>query len=144
MNADDLTKPLTPTPTRRRRGIVLPIVAGTLSGALSGLAILFAADPDRGKPASVPQPAPVESVQPAAAIAAPAPAAAPAMPTAKTITLTVIDSQTGARREVIVPAVTDNQSEEGKPAPARSAATITPADLAAARRAAKSKRHWNR
>ena len=142
MNADDLTKPLTPTPTRRRRGIVLPIVAGTLSGALSGLVILFAADPDLGKPASVPQPAPVESVQPAAAIAAPA--AAPAMPTAKTITLTVIDSQTGARREVIVPASTDDQSEEGKPAPARSAATITPADMAAARRAAKSKRHWNR
>jgi hypothetical protein len=140
MNADDLTKPLKPTPRKQRRGIVSPIVAGTLSGVFSGLVILFGADPDRGKPlspASVPKPALAESVQQTAAVPAPA----PAMPTAKTITLTVIDSQTGARREVVVPASTDDQSEEGKPAPARSAAVITPADTARARGAAKSKRH---
>jgi hypothetical protein len=141
MNADDLTKPLRPTPSKQRRGIVLPIVAGTLSGVFSGLVILFGADHlDRGKlllPASVPQPAPAESVQQTAAVPAPA----PAMPPAKTITLTVIDSQTGARREVIVPAPTDDQSEEGKPAPTRSPATITSADTARVRGAAKSKRH---
>jgi hypothetical protein len=140
MNADDLIKPLKPTPRKQRRGIVLPIVAGTLSGVFSGLVILFGADPDRGKPlspASVPQPAPAESVQQTAAVPAPA----PATPTAKTITLTVIDSQTGARREVVVPTSTDDQSEEGKPAPTRSAATITPADTAGARGAAKSNRH---
>ena len=140
MNAEDLTKPLKPTPRKLRRGIVLPIVAGILSGVFSGLLILFGADPDRGKPlspASVPQPAPAESVQQTAAVPAPA----PAMPTAKTITLTVIDSQTGARREVVVPAPTDDQSEEGKPAPARSAATMTPADTAGTPGAAKSKRH---
>jgi hypothetical protein len=140
MNADDLTKPLKPTPRKQRRGIVMPIVAGTLSGMLLGLVILFGADPDRGKPlspAAVPQPALAESVQQTAAVPAPA----PAMPSAKTITLTVIDSQTGARREVIVPASTDDQSEGGKPAPARSAATITSADTAGSRAAAKSKRH---
>jgi hypothetical protein len=121
MNADDLTKPLRPTPRKQRRGIVLPIVAGTFCGVLSGLIILFGAIPERGKPllpVPVPQPAPAESVQQTAAVPAPA----PAMPSAKTITLTVIDSQTGARREVVVPASTDDQSEEGKPAPARSAA----------------------
>jgi len=136
MNAEDLTKPLKPTPRKLRRGIVLPIVAGILSGVFSGLLILFGADPDRGKPlspASVPQPALAET--------AAVPAPAPAMPTAKTITLTVIDSQTGARREVVVPAPTDDQSEEGKPAPARSAATMTPADTAGTPGAAKSKRH---
>jgi hypothetical protein len=136
MNAEDLTKPLKPTPRKLRRGIVLPIVAGILSGVFSGLLILFGADPDRGKPlspASVPQPAFAET----AAVLAPA----PAMSTAKTITLTVIDSQTGARREVVVPAPTDDQSEEGKPAPARSAATMTPADTAGTPGAAKSKRH---
>jgi hypothetical protein len=117
MNADDLIRPLNPAPTGQRRGIVLPIVAGTVSGVLSGLAILFGADIDRGKPAPVPQPAPVESVQPTAAVPAPA----PQIPAAKTITLTVVDSQTGARREVVVPASTDDQSEESKPAPARSA-----------------------
>jgi hypothetical protein len=140
MNADDLTKPLKPTPRKQRRGIVLPIVAGSISGVFSGLVILFGADPDRGKPlspASVPQPALAESAQQTAAVPAPS----PAMPTAKTITLTVIDSQTGARREVVVPASTEDQSEEGKAAPARSAATITPADPAGARGAAKSKRH---
>jgi hypothetical protein len=136
MHVEDLTRPLKPTPRQQRRGIVLPIAAG-ISGVFSGLIILFGAVPDRGKslsPVSMPQPAPVESAQPTAAVPAPA----PAMPKPKTITLTVIDSQTGARREVVVPA-SDDQSEEGKPAPGRSAATITPADTARGR--AKSKPH---
>jgi hypothetical protein len=140
MNVDDLIKPLKPTPREQWHGIVLPIAAGTLSGVFSGLVILFGADPDRGKPlspAAVPQPALAESVQQTAAVPAPA----PAMPTAKTITLTVVDSQTGARREVIVPASTDDQSEEGKPVPARSAAATTLTDTVGARGAAKSKRH---
>jgi hypothetical protein len=137
MHADDLTKPLMPTPRKQRRAGFLPIVAVTLSGILAGLAILFAT-PDRDKPLSpapATQPAVAESVQQTAVV----PALVPAMPTAKTVTLTVIDSQTGARREVIVPASND-QSEEGKPTPARSAAAITPADTPGAR-AAKSKRH---
>jgi hypothetical protein len=125
MNADDLIRPLKPAATGRRRGIVPPIVAGTVSGVLSGLAILFGAASDHGKPSPVPQPAPVESVQLTAAVLAPA----PPTPPARTITLTVVDSQTGARREVVVPASTDDQSEESKPAPARSAV------------AAKSRRH---
>src|SRR5215471_14002838 len=111
MNADDLTKPLSPMPRQRRRGIVLPIVAATLSSVFSGWLILFDAAPDRGKPlspASAPQPVLTESVQQTAAVPEPA----PAMPTAKTIT--VIDNKTGARREVVVPA-TDDQSDEGKP-----------------------------
>src|SRR3974390_1616609 len=137
MNADDLTKPLTPMPRQQRRGIVLPIVAATLSGVFSGWLILFDAAPDRSKPlspASMPQPALAQSVQRTAAVPEPA----PAMPTAKTIT--VIDSKTGARREVVVPDSTDDQSQEGKPAPTRSAATIAPADTVGARGAAKSKR----
>jgi hypothetical protein len=135
MNADDLTRPLKPTPRRQRRGIVLPIAAGTLCGALSGFAILFAT-PDRGKPlspASVPQPALAD-----AAVTAPA----QATPTAKTITVTVIDSQTGAKREVILPAPTNYQPEGDLSL--RSTATITPAGKAGARGAAKSKRHSDR
>jgi hypothetical protein len=134
MNVDDLTKPLTPLPRKRRRGMVLPIVAGTLSGVFSGWLILFDAAPDRAKPLSpisVPQPALAESVQQASAVAA----TAPAMPTAKTVT--VIDSQTGAKREVVVSAP-DNQSDGDK---LRSTATISPADTAGPRNAAKSKRH---
>jgi hypothetical protein len=137
MHAEDLTRPLKPTPRQQRRRSVLPIAVG-ISGVFTGLVILFGAGPDRGKslsPVSMPQPAPAESAQQTAAVPAPA----PATPRPKTITLTVIDSQTGARREVVVPASTDNQSEESKPAPARSAATITPADTA--RGTAKSKRH---
>jgi len=136
MNADDLTKPLTPALRQQRRGIVLPIVAATLSGVFSGWLILFDAAPDRGKPlapAPVPQPALAESIQQTAV-------PTPAMPTTKT-TITVIDSQTGARREVVVAASTDDQSEEGKPDPPHSAVAITPADTVGARRAAKSKRH---
>ena len=135
MNADDLTKPLTPMPRQQRPGIVLPIVAATLAGIFSGWLILFDAVPDRGKPlspASLPQPAlAVESVHQTAAVPEPA----LAMPPAKTIT--VIDSKTSARREVVVPAT--NDQSEGKPATARSAATIAPADTAGAR-GAKSKR----
>jgi hypothetical protein len=136
MNADDLTKPLTPMPRKQRRGIVLPIVAATLSGVFSGWLILFDAAPDRVKPlspTSAPQPALAESVQQASAVAA----TAPAMPTAKTVTLTVIDSQTGAKREIVVPA-SDNQSDGDKP---QSTATINPADMTGSRSAAKSKRH---
>jgi hypothetical protein len=132
MNADDLTKPLTPMPRMKRRGIVLPIVAATLSGVFSGWLILFDAAPDHVKPlspTSVPQPALAESVQQAAT--------APVMPTAKTVTLTIIDSQTGAKREVVVSAP-DNQSDRDK---LRSTETISPADTAGPRGAAKSKRH---
>jgi len=140
MNADDLTKSLKPLPTKQRRRIALPIVAGSLCGVFSGLAVLYGADPDHGKQsslASVPQPALANSVQQTAAVPAPA----PAMPTVKTITLTVIDSQTGARREIVVPASTDDQTKEDKPAPARSTANITPANTAGSPGAAKTKRH---
>jgi hypothetical protein len=136
MNADDLTKPLTPMPRKQRRGMVLPIVAATLSGVFAGWLILFDAASDRVKPlppTSVPQPALAESVQQASAVAA----TAPAMPAAKTVTLTVIDSQTGAKREVVVSAP-DNQSDGDK---LRSTTTISPADTAGPRSAAKSKRH---
>ena len=134
MNADDLTKPLTPMPRQQRRGIVLPIVAATLAGIFSGWLILFDAAPDRSKPllpASAPQLPVAETVQQTAAVPEPA----PVMPTVKTIT--VIDNKTGARREVVVPA-RDDQSE-GKPYTARSATTIAPADAAGG--AAKSTRH---
>jgi hypothetical protein len=103
MNANDLTKPLIPMPRKQRRGIVLPIVAATLSGVFSGWLILFDAAADRVKPlspTSASQPSFAESVQQASAVAT----NAPAMPTAKTITVTVIDSQTGAKREVVFPA----------------------------------------
>jgi hypothetical protein len=136
MDADDLTKPLTPMPRKQRRGIVLPIVAATLAGVFLGWLILFDAAPDRVKslsPTSAPQPALAESVQQASAVAAPE----PAMPTAKTVTLTVIDSQTGAKREIVVPA-SDNQSDGDKP---QSTAAINPAVTAGSRSAAKSKRH---
>jgi hypothetical protein len=52
MKANDLTRPLNPAPRKQRRGIVLPIVAGTLCGVLSGLAILFGIGLDRGEPLS--------------------------------------------------------------------------------------------
>jgi hypothetical protein len=138
MLADDLTKPLMPTPTKRRRGIVLPVVAA-VSGALSGLVILFVAAPDRGKPLS-PAPLPaqpplIEPVQQTVAVPAPA----PATPTGKTII--VIDSQTGARREVVVPAFGNDQSEEGKPALLSDATTGTPKETAGTRGRAKSKHH---
>ncbi len=89
---------------------MLPIVAVTLSVVLSGLAIFFAADRDRGEPVlptRAPQPALADSVQQKAPIAPPV----QATPTAKTITVTVIDSQTGAKREVVLPAPTSDQSE---------------------------------
>jgi hypothetical protein len=135
MNADDLTRPLTPMPRKPGRGIVLPIVAATLSGVFSGWLILFDAAPELVKPlspTSVPRPALTESVQQTSVAAT-----APARPTAKTVTLTVIDSQTGAKREVVVSAP-DNQSDEDK---LRSTATIGPAETAGPRSAAKSKRH---
>jgi hypothetical protein len=119
MNADDLTKPLKPTPRKQRRGIVLPIVAGTLCGVFSSLVVFFTADRDRAKPlspTSMSQPALAESVRQTVALPPPA----LATPTAKTVT--VIDSQTGARREVVLPASTDDQLEEGNAGLARSAA----------------------
>ena len=112
MTPDDLTRPLRKSPTNQRRhGIVLLIVAGTLSGVLSGLAIFFTADRDRGEPVlptRAPQPALADSVQQTATPFVPA---VQATPTAKTITLTIIDSQTGAKREVVLPAPTNDQSE---------------------------------
>ncbi len=111
MTPDDLTKPLRKRPANRRRdGILLPIVAGTLTGVLSGLAILLAANSDRDKPlqpAPAPQPALADSLQQTAPLAV----SAPTVPTTKTITITVVDSQTGARREVVVPAPTNDQSQ---------------------------------
>jgi hypothetical protein len=139
MKPDDLTRPLKPMPRKQRRGIVLPIVAGTLSGVLFGLAILLGADLDRGKrlsAAPAPQPAFADSVQQTA----PLPPPALTVPTAKSITITVIDSQTGAKREVVVPAPTNDQSEEDDISPG-STATVTPAELAGRRTATKSKRH---
>jgi hypothetical protein len=138
MHADDLTKPLMPTPTKRRRGIVLSFVAAA-SGVLSGLVILFGAAPDRGKPLS-PAPLPAQppligSVQQTAAVPVPA----PAIPTGKTIT--VIDSQTGARREVVIPASANDQSEDGNPALRSDATTAARTDTAGTRGRAKSKRH---
>jgi hypothetical protein len=135
MNADDLTKPLKPTPRKQRRGIVLPIVAGTLCGVFSGSVIFLTPDRDRGKPlspASLSQPALPESVQRTEAL----PAAAPAKPTAKTIT--VIDSQTGATREVVLPASTDDQLEKGNAGPAHSAATTE--DTSSSTKRAKTKK----
>jgi uncharacterized protein len=139
MNPDDLTKPLKPIPEKQRRRIFLPSLAGTVVGVLSGMLILFGVEPERGEPLSppsVPRPALAQSVQQTAELSS----AAPAMPAAKTISLTVIDGQTGTRRDVIVPATTNDQPEEGKPTPARSAA-MTLADIAGGRSAAKSKRH---
>jgi hypothetical protein len=142
MALDDLTRPLRKRPTNQwSRAIVLPVIAGTLSGVLSGLAILFAGNLNRGEralPVPAAQSAVADSVQQTAPIAAPVTAPLPAMPTAKTITLTVVDSQTGARREVVVPAPTSDQSE-GELA-LGSATPITAADkpspLARARRGA--------
>ena len=139
MNADDLTRPLNPAPRRQRRGLVLPIVGGALCGVLSGLAILFAVGLNRAKPLS---PAPVS--RPALADSVPqqkVPSSPPAVtsPTPKTITLTVIDSQTGAKREVVLPAPTNDQSEGDLSL--RSTATISPAELVVPRPVTKSKRH---
>jgi hypothetical protein len=135
MDANDLTKPLRPAPRKQRRGIVLPIVAG-ISGVLSAFVILFGAGPDRGKPlsaASVPQqPVPADSVRQQSA-----PSPPPVTATPKTITLTVIDSQTGAKREVVLPAPTNDQLEGDL----RSTMTTTPVESVAPRPAAKSKRH---
>jgi hypothetical protein len=137
MTPDDLTRPLQKRSNNKRpREIVLPVVVG-IAGVLSGAAILFIAHPDRDQPVA---PAPQSAVAGPVPQTAPIAAAAPAMPTqppAKTITLTVIDSQTGAKREIIVPAPTDDQSEEAL----RSTATITPSGPAGARGTAKSKRH---
>jgi hypothetical protein len=142
MTPDDLTRPLRKRSNNKRpREIVLPVVVG-IAGVLSGSAILFIAHPDRDQPVA-PAPAPQSAVAGPVPQTAPIAAAAPAMPTqppAKTITLTVIDSQTGAKREIIVPAPTDDQSEEGEIA-LRSTATITPPGPAGARGTAKSKRH---
>jgi len=139
MNADDLTRPLNPAPRKQRRGLVLPIVAGAVCGVLSGFAILFAAGLDRAKPLS-----PAPASQPALADSVPqqkAPSSPPALtaPTPKTITLTVIDSQTGAKREIVLPAPTNDQSE-GDLSP-RSTATFSPAELVVPRPVTKSKRH---
>ena len=141
MTPDDLTRPLAQAPRKTRLGIALAIVAGTLSGSLSGLAIFWAvvdANSLRGKrvlPVPAPQPALADSVQQTA----PAPPPVQAVPTAKTITLTVIDSQTGAKREVVLPAPTNDQPE-GESAlrstMAASARDRAPAQ-AVARRAAK-------
>lgn len=141
MKPDELTRPLKPTPRKQRRGIVLPIVAGTLSGVLSGLAILFGMDLERGKPLSpapAPQPALANSVQQTA----PLPPPAVTVPSAKTITITVIDSQTGAKREVVVPAPMSDQSEQDDLV-VRSPTTIgdKPGYLTRVRGAAKSQRH---
>jgi hypothetical protein len=138
MLPDDLTRPLQKRPNNKRpHGMILPIIVGTVSGVLSGLAILFTVDVDRGKslpPASTPQPAPADLVQQPAPISAPAPVTPP-----KTITVTVIDSQTGAKREVVFPAPTNDQPEGDFATP--STATIAPADFALGRGATKSKRH---
>jgi hypothetical protein len=138
MTPDDLIRPLKPPARKQRRGIVLPLIAGTLSGVVSGLAILFGAALDRGKPvapAPAREPALADSVQ----RTEPVPAPAVAVPTAKTVTLTVIDSQTGAKREVIVPAPTNDQLEEGELI-LRSTATMAPAEIAGGRGATKAKR----
>jgi hypothetical protein len=138
MKANDLTRPLNPAPRKQRRGIVLPIVAGTLCGVLSGLAILFGIGLDRGEQLSA-----TRALQPLAESVAPQAAPSPphemAVPSPKTITVTVIDSQTGAKREVVLPAATNDQSEGDLSL--RSTATITPVESVAPRRAPKSKRH---
>jgi cytoskeletal protein RodZ len=143
MTPDDLTRPLQKRSNNRRpREIALPVVVG-LAGVLSGAAILFIAHPDRGQPvASAPAPpsAVADPVPQTTAIAATAPAMPTQPPPAKTITLTVIDSQTGAKREIILPAPTADQSEQGEIA-SRSTAAITPTGLAGGRGTAKSKRH---
>jgi hypothetical protein len=139
MNADDLTRPLNRAPKAPRRDIVLPIVAGTLCSVLSGLAVLFGADHlDRGRqlsPTLVPQSPLADSVQQTA----PLPAPAVTVPAPKTITLTVIDGQTGAKREIVLPAQTSDQSEGDLSL--HSTATVTPMEMVAPRSATKSKRH---
>jgi hypothetical protein len=142
MTPDDLTRPLQKRPAKQpRHGMLLPIIAGTLSGVLSGLAILFAADAERGKavvPAPPPQAALADSVRQPAPVAPPL----PAMQRPKTITLPVVDSQTGAKREVIVPAPTNDQSDGdvalGSTTPINAADKSTA--LARARRGPKSQR----
>jgi hypothetical protein len=119
--AADLNKPLRQTQTKQRRGIAVPILAASLSGSLFGSAILWAVLSDNQlrseRAPGVTREG--QDIVPAAKLmraeATPAVAAAvEAMTTAKTVTVTIIDSQTGAKREVVLPASASAQSEDNQ------------------------------
>ena len=118
--AADLNKPLGQAQTKQRRGLAVPILAASLSALLCGSAIFWAVVSDnplrgeRGPHIPAEGRAIVPAPQIAQAEVPPTAAAAAAMPTAKTVTVTVIDSQTGAKREVVVPAPTSAQSEDNQ------------------------------
>ena len=115
-----LNKPLGQAQTRHRHGRVIPILAASLSGLLFGLAVLWVVVTDhplggeRAPRITGQQQQIVPAPQTAPAEVPPTAAAAAVVPTAKTVTVTVIDSQTGAKREVVLPASASDQPEDSQ------------------------------
>ena len=121
MTMNDLTAPLGQNPSRHRRAIevsaakIIAVALGLFFGAFVLWAVT-AEDRSGGEPmavapadlriakkapevTAVPQAAPTDSTQSAATLPPPAPAKSPG-----SVTVTIVDGKTGAKREVIVAA----------------------------------------